>query len=93
VQLTSLLQLPGGGEDYHLSPPPETFHFITALILRRVDDDEDSRLMLIALLRLALIEAKAFGTAAKALSSIQTERFDKYLDGRLVAMRRVKQFM
>ncbi len=41
-----------------------------------VDDDEDSRVMLITLLRLALIEAKAVGTAAQALSSIQAERFD-----------------
>lgn len=44
-----------------------------------VEDDEDSRLMLIALLRSALIEAKAVGTGAQALSSIQTERFDLYL--------------
>jgi DNA-binding response OmpR family regulator len=44
-----------------------------------VDDDEDSRMMLITLLRLALIEAKAVGTAAQALSLIQTERFDLYL--------------
>lgn len=49
-----------------------------------VDDDEDSRLMLITLLRHALLEAKAVGTAAQALSSIQTERFDLYLlDSRL----------
>jgi DNA-binding response OmpR family regulator len=49
-----------------------------------VDDDEDSRVMLITLLRLALIEAKAVGTAAQALSSIETERFDLYLlDARL----------
>jgi DNA-binding response OmpR family regulator len=49
-----------------------------------VDDDEDSRVMLITLLRLALIEAKAVGTAAQALSSIQAERFDLYLlDSRL----------
>ena len=49
-----------------------------------VDDDEDSRVMLTALLRLALIEAKAVGTAAQALSLIQTERFDLYLlDSRL----------
>ncbi len=41
-----------------------------------VDDDEDSREMLTTLLRLALIEAKTVGTAAQALSSIQTERFD-----------------
>ena len=49
-----------------------------------VDDDEDSRVMLTTLLKLALIEAKAVGTAAQALSSIQTERFDLYLlDARL----------
>ena len=49
-----------------------------------VDDDEDSRVMLTTLLRLALIEAKAVGTADQALSSIQTERFDLYLlDARL----------
>ena len=49
-----------------------------------VDDDEDSRVMLTTLLRLALIEAKAVGTGAQALSSIQTERFDLYLlDARL----------
>lgn len=50
--------------------------------LRRVlcvDDDEDSRVMLITLLKHALIEAKAVGTAAQALSSIQKERFDLYL--------------
>lgn len=44
-----------------------------------VDDDEDSRVMLITLLRLAMIEAKAVGTADQALSLIQTERFDLYL--------------
>ena len=44
-----------------------------------VDDDEDSRVMLTTLLRQELIEAKAVGTAAQALSSIQTERFDLYL--------------
>ena len=44
-----------------------------------VDDDEDSRVMLTTLLRHELIEAKAVGTAAQALSSIQTERFDLYL--------------
>ncbi len=49
-----------------------------------IDDDEDSRVMLTTLLRLALIEAKAVGTAAQALSSIQTEPFDLYLlDARL----------
>ncbi|MEK6282957.1 MAG: response regulator [Acidobacteriota bacterium] len=44
-----------------------------------VDDHEDSREMLSTLLRFALIEAKAVGTAAEALSSIQTEHFDLYL--------------
>jgi len=44
-----------------------------------VDDDEDSRVMLITLLRLALIEAKAVGTGAQALSLMQRERFDLYL--------------
>jgi DNA-binding response OmpR family regulator len=40
--------------------------------------------MLITLLKHALIEAKAVGTAAQAMSSIQTERFDLYLlDSRL----------
>lgn len=49
-----------------------------------VDDDEDSRVMLTALLKLALIEAKAVGTGAEALSSIQAEPFDLYmLDSRL----------
>src|SRR5260370_37013177 len=49
-----------------------------------VDDDEDSRVMLTTLLRVAPIEAKAVGTAAQALSLIQTERFDLYLlDSRL----------
>jgi Response regulators consisting of a CheY-like receiver domain and a winged-helix DNA-binding domain len=44
-----------------------------------VEDDEDSRELLIALLRQALIEAQAVGTALQAISSIQTERFDLYL--------------
>lgn len=49
-----------------------------------VDYDEDSRLMLVALLKLAFIEAQAVSTAAQALSLIQTERFDLYmLEGRL----------
>jgi CheY-like chemotaxis protein len=49
-----------------------------------VDDDEDSRVMLVTLLRHELIEAKAVGTAAQAISSMQTERFDLYLlDSRL----------
>ena len=49
-----------------------------------VDDDEDSRVMLIMLLRHELIEAKAVGTAIQAISSIQKEHFDLYLlDSRL----------
>jgi DNA-binding response OmpR family regulator len=49
-----------------------------------VDDYEDSRLMLTTLLKLVLIEAKAVGTAAEALSLMQTERFDLcLLDSRL----------
>ena len=49
-----------------------------------VDDNADSRVILTTLLRLALIEAKAVGTAAQALSSIQAEPFDLYmLDSRL----------
>jgi CheY-like chemotaxis protein len=49
-----------------------------------VDDDEDSRVMLVTLLRFALIQAKAVGTAHQALSCIQSERFDLYLtDARL----------
>jgi DNA-binding response OmpR family regulator len=47
-----------------------------------VDDDEDSREMLVALLGLESIEAKAVGTAAHALALIQAEDFDLYmLDG------------
>ena len=49
-----------------------------------VDDDEDSRVMLTELLKLALIDAKAVGTGAQALSSVQAEPFDLYmLDSRL----------
>ena len=49
-----------------------------------VDDDEDSRVMLITLLRHELIEAKAVGTAVQAMSSIQAEHFDLLLlDSRL----------
>lgn len=49
-----------------------------------VDHDEDSRVILTTLLRFALIDAKAVGTAAQALSSIQAESFDLYmLDSRL----------
>ena len=44
-----------------------------------VDDDEDSRMMLITLLGLELIEVEAVGTADQALSLMQTERFDLYL--------------
>lgn len=47
-----------------------------------VDDDEDSRVMLVTLLKLAFIDAQAVRTAQQALSLIQTERFDLYmLDG------------
>ena len=47
-----------------------------------VDDDEDSRVMLVTLLKHAFIEARAVGTAAQALSLIQAEHFDLYmLDG------------
>lgn len=47
-----------------------------------VDDDEDSRDMLIALLGIAHIEAMATETAAEALALVETERFDLYvLDG------------
>jgi len=46
-----------------------------------VDDDEDSRVMLVTLFKPAF-EAKAVGTAAQALSLIQAEHFDMYvLDG------------
>jgi len=49
-----------------------------------VDDDEDSRVMLITLLKLASIEAKAVATAAEALSVIQAEHFDLcMLDGKV----------
>ena len=52
-----------------------------------VDDDEDSRAMLVTLLKLAFMEAKAVGTAAQALSLSQAEHFDLYLlDGRLPEM-------
>jgi len=52
-----------------------------------VDDHEDSRVMLVNLLRPAFVEAKAVGTAAQALSLIQAEHFDLYvLDGRLPEM-------
>ena len=43
-----------------------------------VDDDEDSRVMLVTLLRFASIEAKAVGTAPQALSLIEAEHFDLY---------------
>jgi CheY-like chemotaxis protein len=64
-----------------------------------VDDDEDSRVMLVTLLRHALIQAKAVGTAHQALSLIQSERFDLYLtDARLPRLdgfelcRRIRNF-
>jgi len=61
-----------------VSPPPRVLC---------VDDDEDSREMLVTLLRLAFVEAKAVGTAAQALSLIHAEHFDLcVLDGRLPEM-------
>ena len=49
-----------------------------------VDDDEDSRAMLVTLLKRAFVEAKAVGSAAQALSLIRAEQFDLYmLDSRL----------
>jgi len=44
-----------------------------------VDDDEDSRVMLAALLKLALVEARTTGTAAEALLLMKTEHFDLYV--------------
>jgi CheY-like chemotaxis protein len=44
-----------------------------------VDDDEDAREMLSELLKFSLIETRAVGTAAQALSVIQTDHFDLYL--------------
>ena len=44
-----------------------------------VDEDEDCREMLRALLSLSRIEARAVATAGEALSLIQAERFDLYL--------------
>ena len=41
-----------------------------------VDDDEDSRAMLVTLLGLAFIDAKAVPSAAQALSLVRTEHFD-----------------
>ena len=64
-----------------------------------VDDDEDSRVMLVTLLKHAFIEAKAVGTAAQTLSLIQAEHFDLYtLDGWLPEIdgfelcRRIRKF-
>lgn len=44
-----------------------------------VEDNEDAREMLSELLKFSLIETSAVGTAAQALSLIQTEHFDLYL--------------
>ena len=41
-----------------------------------IDDDEDSRAMLVTLLGLAFIDAKAVPSAAQALSLVETEHFD-----------------
>lgn len=43
-----------------------------------VDDDEDTRIMLVTLLRFESFEAKAVGTAPQALSLAQAEHFDLY---------------
>jgi len=56
--------------------PPETEYRPCVLC---IDDDEDFRLMLVTRLRHELIRAKAVGTAAQAISSTQTERFDLYV--------------
>lgn len=53
-----------------LHPPPRVLC---------VDDDEDAREMLSELLKFSLIETRAVGTAAQALSLIQTEHFDLFL--------------
>jgi len=44
-----------------------------------IDDDEDFRVMLVTRLRHELFEARAVGTAAEAISSTQTQRFDLYV--------------
>ena len=44
-----------------------------------IDDDEDSRVMLVKLLGLELIQSTAVGTAAQALAAIKSERFDLYV--------------
>ena len=44
-----------------------------------VDQNEDAREMLSELLKCSLIETRAVGTAAQALSLIQSEHFDLYL--------------
>ena len=44
-----------------------------------IDDDEDSRVMLVTLLRLERIHSKAVASAAEALAAIKSERFDLYL--------------
>ena len=65
------------GRPENLPPKPggkNAAEYPTPCSLR--DDDEDSRVMLVTLLRLAFIEAKAVGTAAQTLSLIQAEHFD-----------------
>ena len=44
-----------------------------------VDDDEDSREMLSMVLKFRRIDTRGVGTAAQALSLIQSEQFDLYL--------------
>ena len=56
-----------------MTPKPSTRPHVLC-----VEDDEDFRVMLVTRLRHELIEAKAVGTAAQAISSTQTERFDLY---------------
>jgi len=57
-----------------LPPKPSTRPYVLC-----IDDDEDFRVMLVTRLRHELIQAKAVGTAAQAISSTQTERFDLYV--------------
>ena len=57
-----------------MPPKPSTRPYVLC-----IDDDEDFRVMLVTRLRHELIQAKAVGTAAQAISSTQTERFDLYV--------------
>jgi DNA-binding response OmpR family regulator len=44
-----------------------------------VDDDPDSRMMLVLLMKYASIDVRAVGTAAQALALLKQEHFDLYL--------------